>query len=228
MKLAVFVDFDDTVTVENVAHFLLAKYARAATERSRAMYRSGEITFREYQERSFDAVSVPLSEMQAAAAAEMRLRPGFIEMIKAVQAAGGTVTVVSAGLDIYIRPVLDENGLSDVPLICGSAECSPAGSGPFRYDYFFGNAPCEGDWATCKCAALQSAGDGCVTIFVGDGASSDACAAAKADYVFARDRLLRHCAETGIPATPFENFYTVTEFVSRLTAGQRPELTEQR
>jgi 2-hydroxy-3-keto-5-methylthiopentenyl-1-phosphate phosphatase len=162
---------------------------------------------------------VPIEEMQRAAAAEMRLRPGFVDLVEAVRGNGGTVTVVSAGLDIYIRPVLDENGLSGIPVICGRAKPASAGRAPFRYDYPFGGVRCNGDWATCKCAALRAAPAGHTTIFVGDGGTSDACAAPKAGYVFARDRLLRHCAEKGVPAMPFEDFYTVTEFVRKLTAG---------
>ena len=57
------------------------------------------------------------------------------------------------------------------------------------------------------------------TVFVGDGPRGDACAAARADFVFARGRLLRYCRQNNIPATPFENLDPVVEFVK--THSQR-------
>ena len=51
------------------------------------------------------------------------------------------------------------------------------------------------------------------TVFVGDGPRGDACAAARADFVFARGRLLRYCRQNDIHATPFETFGPVVEFV---------------
>ena len=64
------------------------------------------------------------------------------------------------------------------------------------------------------CVCLVSAQDD-----EGDGATSDACAASRADHVFARDRLLRHCRENGVPAKRFEDLRTVSEFIDGLSTG---------
>ena len=50
MKAAVFVDFDDTATTKNAAHFILNRYAPEALKKFRSMYLQGDLTFREYQE----------------------------------------------------------------------------------------------------------------------------------------------------------------------------------
>jgi 2-hydroxy-3-keto-5-methylthiopentenyl-1-phosphate phosphatase len=199
--IAVFADFDDTLTVQNVAHFLLNRFAPEAMAKYSAMYRAHELTFREYQERSFDAVTVPVSEMQSAAADAIDLRPGLRGLLDAITEVGGTFTVVSAGLSFYIEPVLSANGLHNLSVVCGTALREAADTGSFRYDYPFAGAnsePCHGEWATCKCRAVAEAGHGVTTVFVGDGNTSDACVAPKADHVFARDRLLKICAEDGI------------------------------
>jgi 2-hydroxy-3-keto-5-methylthiopentenyl-1-phosphate phosphatase len=230
-RIAVFADFDDTLTIQNAAHFLLQWFAPEAMKKYSGMYRSGEITFREYQERSFDAVTASVAEMQAVVATEIQLREGLRELLNAVSQAGGTFTVVSAGLDFYIEPVLEANGLQDLPVICGTAARDAAEGASFRYDYPFQNAQnefCRGDWATCKCRAIIEAGAGVTKVFVGDGSTSDSCVAPKADYVFARDRLLKICADGGINATPFEDFYPVAEFVRKFTATSRESSTEPR
>ncbi|MDA1296687.1 MAG: HAD-IB family phosphatase [Chloroflexi bacterium] len=233
-RIAVFTDFDDTLTTQNVAQFLLRRFAPEAFAENSTRYRNGDITFREYQERSFNAVTSPVSEMQAAAADEIEMREGIPELADAVAAAGGTFTVASAGLRFYIDPVLRRHGLGHLPVVCGTAsrddvsfshgagrDAGP-GNGPFRYDYPFSAAdgadgkPCRGDWATCKCKALGQAGDGVTTIFVGDGGTSDASVAPRADHVFARDRLLNICQEIGVDAAPFEDLRPVAAFVRKL------------
>ena len=211
-------DFDDTLSTGNVAQMLLMRYAPEEFSSCSARYRADEISFREYQEQSFDAVPVSITEMQQTAANETEIRAGIEELLRVVDETNATLTVLSAGLDIYIRPVLERFGLSSVDLICGSATREPSRDGQFRYDYPFGSTEsngCKGDWATCKCKALEQVSGGTTTVFVGDGSTSDACAAEKADHVFARDRLLRICKEKRIPATPFEDFIPVTELLGR-------------
>ena len=220
MKLAVFLDFDDTVTVQNVAHSLFKRFIPEPAAKYTAMYRSGEITFREYQEKSFNAIDVPLELIQEAAALETTLRPGFDLLVRRLQQSGSPVTIVSAGLDLYIRPVLERAGFGALTLVCASATQNGTSGDRFRYDYSAGSGTCSGDWATCKCAALESAERGAATVFVGDGSTSDVCAARKADYVFARERLLKHCRENGTTATPFEDFFTIAEFVAHLIDSQ--------
>lgn len=224
-SIAVYADFDDTLTTQNVAHFLLKRFAPGALKRFSTQYRAGEISFREYQEKSFNAVDATVSEMQEAAANEIELRSGLAELLKAVSEAGAVFTVASAGLDLYIDPVLKRHGLEALSVICGSALRTGSDSGEFRYDYPFpydsadgadDSQRCRGDWATCKCKALEQSDEGAITIFVGDGNTSDACAAEKADHVFARDRLLKICKKSNITATPFEDFSPVTELVRQL------------
>ena len=144
-------------------------------------------------------------------------------MANAVNESGGDLTIVSAGLDIYIQPVMRRNGLADVKIACASAVREGADTGAFRYDYSFGGEPCAGDWATCKCRVIKLAPHDMATVFAGDSEASDACAAPNADYVFARDRLLTFCEANGIKATPFEDFHPVAEFVRELAKRQAAE-----
>jgi 2-hydroxy-3-keto-5-methylthiopentenyl-1-phosphate phosphatase len=222
-RIAVFTDFDETLTTQNVAQFLLHRFAPDSFTSHREQHRKGEITFRKYQELSFDAVTAPVSEMQAAAADDIKLREGVQNLARAVVQVGGMFTVLSAGLRFYIDAVLEKHGLDQLPVICGTAtrddESGLPDNRPFRYDYPFtgvNDKPCRGDWATCKCRAVEQAGEGVTTVFVGDGSTSDACVAPRADFVFARDRLLNICIENGIKATPFDDLRTVAEFVTQL------------
>jgi 2-hydroxy-3-keto-5-methylthiopentenyl-1-phosphate phosphatase len=144
--------------------------------------------------------------------------------VAAAGRSGAAFTVVSAGLDFYIRALLSREGHGKIPVIAVEArQKGGSDGGRIRYDYPAGQGRCAGDWAICKCRAVEAAKRcGRTVIFAGDGTRSDACAAAKADVVFARAKLLEHCRAEGIPVRPFEaDLYPLAEFLERLPRGRR-------
>ncbi len=215
MALSLSVDFDETAATANVARLLLDRFTNAGVMEVERAHRDGDkTTFREYQEQAFNAVDASVAEMAEYVKQNASLRPGFRELVDACSTSGHDLKVVSAGLDFYIQALLDSNDLGHIPIVAVSAHVKGAPGGPFRYDYPRSRADCDPAWGVCKCAALDDArAAGMQTVFVGDGPRGDACAAARADFVFARGRLLRYCRRNRIPATPFEHFGPVVEFV---------------
>ncbi len=215
MALSLSVDFDETAATANVARLLLDRFISSGGEElETALRRLAETTFRDYQEQAFNAVDASVAEMAEYVKLNASLRPGFRELVDACSASGHDLKVVSAGLDFYIQALLDAGGLGHIPIVAVSAHEKGAPGGPFRYDYPRSRADCDPAWGVCKCAALDDArAAGMQTVFVGDGPRGDACAAARADFVFARGRLLRYCRRNRIPATPFEHFGPVVDFV---------------
>ncbi|MSQ07742.1 MAG: hypothetical protein EXR44_00325 [Dehalococcoidia bacterium] len=213
--LTVICDFDDTAASQNVARLLLDRFAEGRDKRHVEDFRAGRITFREYQERSFNEIHVPISEMEAHVRNNASLRTGFAEAVAAARQAGAGFAIASAGIEFYIRPLLEREGHGALPIVAVKATQAAHGSAdPIRYDYPVSREGCEGDWAVCKCKVVQKAqGEGGTVIFVGDGIRSDACAAGKADKVFARAKLLEHCTTNGIKATPFDDFLPLAEFL---------------
>ena len=216
MALSLSVDFDETAATANVARLLLDRFTNARVREVEAAHRHREeTTFREYQELAFNAVDATIAEMADYVKQNATLRPGFRELTDACSAHGHDLKIVSAGWTFYIQALLDANGLSHVPIVAVSTRQNCPPDVPFRYDYPRSRADCDPAWGVCKCAALDDAqAAGMQTVFVGDGPRGDACAAARADFVFARGRLLRYCRKNGIPATPFETFGTVVDFVN--------------
>ena len=215
MALSISVDFDDTAATANVARLLLDRFTNARVKEVEVAHRHREeTTFRDYQELAFNAVGATIAEMAEYVKQNAALRPGFRELTDACSEYGHDLKIVSAGVDFYIQPLLDANGLGRVPIVSVAARERCAPEGPFRYDYPRSRDDCDPAWGVCKCAALDDAqAAGMQTVFVGDGPRGDACAAARADLVFARGRLLRYCRQNQIPATPFETFGPVVEFV---------------
>jgi 2-hydroxy-3-keto-5-methylthiopentenyl-1-phosphate phosphatase len=62
---------------------------------------------------------------------------------------------------------------------------------------------CRSGSGTCKCAVAKETKRR--TLMIGDG-RSDFCVAQTADFVFAKDKLLVHCREHGIPHEAFADF----------------------
>ena len=221
MALSISCDFDETAATANVARLLLDRFSNAMVKEVESAHRRGDTTFRDYQELAFNAVDATMAEMAEYVKRNASLRPGFRELANACSASGHDLKVVSAGLDFYIQALLDANDLGHIPIV-GVAVCERnAPDGPFRYDYPVSRAVCDLAWGVCKCAAIDEArAAGMQTVFVGDGPRGDACAAAEADFVFARGRLLRYCRENDIAATPFELLHPVADFVR--AHGQQP------
>ena len=207
-------DFDETAAAHNAARAVLDRYDSAEIDALRARFESGELTFREYQEQVFQATGAGVEELSAAAVEAVTLRPGFADAVAAAREAGARFIVASAGLHVYIRPVLTLNGLEDIPVVAVSVTADHATGRIIQYDYPEAESWCQSDWAVCKCRPMREAlAAGEEVVFVGDGIRSDSCAAGIATTVFARSRLLDHCRENGIPALPYEDFLPVAEYI---------------
>jgi 2,3-diketo-5-methylthio-1-phosphopentane phosphatase len=219
-------DFDGTLATTFVGgemfrgHTPEDKFA-AASDR----YKTNKTSLREYQEEVFDLVDEPTAEMSKRAVETSSIRRFGKEVCERVWEAGGNVAVASAGLDFYIRPVLNNVGLDRIELHSGKIVSDPTDRPPFRYDYPSFKKSCKGDWVTCKCEVinrLKNENDvsDSEVIFVGDGSTSDVCAATNAaDVVFATGRLLDYCRKNGIAATEFgDDLSPVLDYVVSKTS----------
>ena len=217
-KTHIVFDFDSTLATTFVGALMFRGYvSEERLDEARSRYQSDTTTLREYQEEVFDQIDESPGRMSERAAEGASVRSLAREVAERIWHKGGKVAVASAGLDVYIRPVLDKVDLQKIEIHSGRIVSSPTELPPFRYDYPSTEKTCEGDWVTCKCAVINSLkeAEGDEVIFVGDGSNSDSCAAANAaDTVFATGRLLAYCNENRIPVTEFgDDFGPVLSYV---------------
>ena len=203
--LAVLCDFDDTIVLQNVAQLLLDRFGHGKWQELRQQLRAGEINFRQYQEKSFDAVTATREEMVRHAETGATLRDGFHDFWHYCQNAGIPVAIASLGLDFYIDAIIRREAIGPVPTYSVETGFTTEGIS-YRYPHSWDGCT---KWGTCKCVAIwdyQRAGYDIA--YVGDG-TSDFCPASKADMVFARSHLLDKCAAEGLPCHEFEDFHQV-------------------
>jgi 2,3-diketo-5-methylthio-1-phosphopentane phosphatase len=199
------VDFDETASEHNVAELLLGCFAQDGWKELQADFRAGAISLRTYQEEAYRKVPTSIEELASYAATHARLRAGFAELAEACRSSRTPITVVSGGLDFYVRAVLTRNNLSWLPFTSAVVQQNADG---LQFGYPHTTESC---WQTCNCKCQQVRrfqAQGYKVVYAGDG-RNDACPASKAQYVFARKRLLEHCAQEGLPHEPLEDFHQV-------------------
>lgn len=214
------IDFDGTLVVPNVAILLVEEFAAGgravAHEIDRKLHR-GSITLREAWQ--YQASLLPgdrLDEMRAFVRERVPLRPGARSLLALLDRHGVPATIVSGGLDFYIREVLDRENL-DLPV--RSDRMRVLAGGEVEVIHPFEHPTCR-LCGICKAGVTAASDGGPPTVFIADGAT-DRYGAETAGIVFARGRLLDHCRKSGIPCWPFgEDFEPVTEQLTRWLEGR--------
>jgi 2-hydroxy-3-keto-5-methylthiopentenyl-1-phosphate phosphatase len=220
--LRVLLDFDGTLVEPNVAIVLVERFCpdgpRVAHEVDLDLH-AGKITLREAWARQVALLPLDrMDEMSDFVVREVPLRRGARELLSLLDAHHVPTSIVSGGLDFFIRPVLARENIR-YPVF--SDTLAPNGDGRLRLDHPFGHSTCR-LCGICKAQlALQLKDPGTQTVFIGDG-STDKFAAEVADIVFARRRLKDYCAASGIPFYPFEEFGPVTAQLARWLDGTDP------
>ncbi|HEY7724383.1 MAG TPA: MtnX-like HAD-IB family phosphatase [Anaeromyxobacteraceae bacterium] len=207
---AVVCDFDGTATTRDLGDQVAIHFGpEGHWRRAEDDYREGGFPFSELIRRIFAPITAPPEAIAEFARARAVLREGFVEFLAACREAGRPFVIASAGLDVYIEPVLERLPPAlrrHVLVRANAAVCSRSG---LEVRFHGDGARDCGRCGFCKGTVvreLQAAGHR--VALVGDG-SADRCAADAADLVFARRSLVRYCRERGIPFVPFESFADV-------------------
>jgi len=117
------------------------------------------------------------------------------------------LAIASDGLDHAVKVAMRNAALPEMPIYANHLHFVPKG-----IDISFPNRVegCAGGNGTCKCAIARnlSLETGGPVVLVGDG-KSDACLASRADVVFAKGSLIKHCEKNDIHYHAFQTFADV-------------------
>jgi 2-hydroxy-3-keto-5-methylthiopentenyl-1-phosphate phosphatase len=212
--LEVILDFDGTLVDPNVAIILVEEFApngREIAHEIDLLLHEGKIGLREAWRRQVALLSADrMGEMVKFARHKVPLRRGAREFLDLLGRHRVPVTVVSGGLEFYIREVLDREGLA-LPIKSDRLATLP--SGQLSVVHPFEHPTCR-LCGICKAGIVRDGATAGPRVFIADG-STDRYGAEVADIVFARRRLLEFCERAGIPCYPFEDFAPVTEQFAR-------------
>ena len=223
--ISVLVDYDGTVSRQDVGTVLLAEHAlvdRAVVAAKDADYDAGRSGSRELMQ--WDMEVLPRDgALLRAAAAEIPQDETFVSFVAAVREAGAAMEIVSDGLGFYVASNLAQldPGIVDLPIATNENDVDGSGRMTFPYGH-----PACFVCGTCKRERVRAhEAGGRVVVFIGDG-PSDRYAAHHADIVFAKDALLAWGRATGRDFRAWDRFAEVEAwFVEALADGRLPATT---
>jgi 2,3-diketo-5-methylthio-1-phosphopentane phosphatase len=209
--LSVLVDFDGTISLEDVGDTLLERFApdQEAVEEMDRRYDDGLIGSRDLMRWDMDVLPDDADALVAAAAA-MPLDRGVVDLVEVVERAGGVVEIVSDGLGFHIEPLLAAVGLGRLPV---ATNLAVPGRGGDAVAFPFGHPACQ-VCGTCKRERVRlHRAAGRAVVFVGDGAS-DRYAAYHADLVLAKGALAGYCERERLDHVRWRTLAEVAGWVS--------------
>ena len=200
-------DFDGTITEEDLLQQVSVRFGDADVVREvDGALAEGRISLREEITREFAPVRTPLSDVVAWVLGEVRIRPGFGELVGLARSRGWPVLVLSSGFHELIEPVLAREG---VEAEIKANRLDPRLDG-WRVLWRDGSV-CPVCGQPCKRAALPSSGE---IVYIGDG-YSDRCAALASSRVFATRGLATYLDEQGRSYDRFEDFFDIARVLGR-------------
>ena len=199
------VDFDGTITEQDLLDTI------ALTFGDEEVYREVDeglddhsLSLNEVIRREFEPVRAPLDEVRRWVLDNVRVRPGFRDVVDLAHERGWRFVIVSSGFRELIERVLEREGLRGVELLSNTVDPDPDGwKVRFRV-----SEVCDVCGQPCKRSTAAALADGTELVYVGDG-YSDRCAAESADLVFARRGLASYLEERGVPFERFEDFHSI-------------------
>jgi 2-hydroxy-3-keto-5-methylthiopentenyl-1-phosphate phosphatase len=216
MKIAVQLDFDGTVTEEDVSFLLLDTYVGSIWREYLKEYTEGRIPVGTFNKKVFGMVKAGRKDMTDLVlnSDRVKIRPGFREYLEFCTQKSIKNVIVSNGLIFYIEAILKKIGLNNVEIFAARNSFGPRGMkvtyvGPDGTEMEVGFKEAYTDLLEKR---------GYDVVYVGNGAS-DIFSARRARHVFATDELLERCRRENVPCTPFTDFYDIIRGLETLVLG---------
>jgi 2-hydroxy-3-keto-5-methylthiopentenyl-1-phosphate phosphatase len=216
MKIAVQCDFDGTVTEEDVSFLLLEHFAEGDWRAILRDYQAGRIPVGAFNTQAFAMVKADKQTLVdfVLKNEEVRVRPGFTELVGYCSGRGIKFVIVSNGVDFYIEAILVAMGIKGIEVFAAKSRFKSGGMG-VAYIGRDGQR-LEAGFKEAHVGRLREAGYD--VIYVGNG-MSDIYPARLSRHVFATGDLLERCRGEKLVCLPFNDFRDVLNGLKALLPG---------
>jgi 2,3-diketo-5-methylthio-1-phosphopentane phosphatase len=214
--IKVFVDFDGTITLEDVGEAIFRKFGSAEiTNKIVDDLLSDKISSRQCWDElcnSIDEINkIELNKFISS----LDIDPTFISFVKFCKDNEIELVVLSDGFDYYIDRLFDKAGLAGIKYYSNKLFLDLKGKLSAEYPHYDADSPTS---ANCKKNhIINHSSDDDYTIYIGDG-NSDKEAAQFCDFIFAKNGLLKFCSKERISFYPFKDFDDVKNKLKELIA----------
>ncbi|MFA5308098.1 MAG: HAD-IB family phosphatase [Dehalococcoidales bacterium] len=206
MKTAVQIDFDGTVTEDDVSFYLLDTYADGSWRQYLDEYSHGDISVGAFNKVVFGMIKEDEKTLTDFVLDSPRVivRPGFKELIDYCAGKKYRTIIVSNGLNFYIEAILQKLGVSGLEIHAAENIFAPDGM-KVRY---LGPDGKEVEAGFKEVYTERLVKEGYQVVYIGNG-TSDIYPCRKAAHVFATADLLEKCRAEYLKYYPFNDFYEV-------------------
>lgn len=205
-------DFDDTITIGNVSTairtaFLTDNKWRQVEEK----YLSGECSVEESNREQFSMMKTTEKDIEHFVLKNVVIREGFKNFVKLCQKINIRFVIVSSGLDLYIKPLIEKLNLGRIEVYSAKSTITPLGLN-IKYTDPHGSPILHG-FKDSFVKHFKSSGD--TVVYIGDD-RSDINPANQADFVIARSTLAEHMEYNSIEYHQFNTFDDVSSLVGEI------------
>jgi 2-hydroxy-3-keto-5-methylthiopentenyl-1-phosphate phosphatase len=215
----VFVDFDGTITREDIGDALFTKFGNSVTVKQVIDdLLNDRISARDCWLKLCDSVEyinkLELDEFIL----QIEIDKSFHEFVKYCEKHGFKLFILSDGFDYYIDLILKREKLDHLKVFSNKLIISVNNTLKPAFPYF--DSGCTSS-ANCKRNhIINNSADDEFTVFIGDG-NSDKYTVHFCDFIFAKDDLLKYCEKERITFFPFNDFNDVIERMESLRQRKR-------
>jgi 2-hydroxy-3-keto-5-methylthiopentenyl-1-phosphate phosphatase len=223
MALKIFVDFDGTITWQDVGNAFFFRFVGERYEDLLKKYKEENIAAAEFFRGGVEAIGKLNKQDATSFVRSLPIDESFKRFVDFCRLRGIEFHVVSDGLDFYIQEILSEHRFVGISVFANKLEFVPASGDDhdhLRLSFPYSDAECR----RCACCKrnimLTHAGEDDVIAYVGEG-YSDRCPVQYADIVFAKDFLQTFCQEQNISYFLYDSFDDVVDRLESLVSKKR-------
>ena len=210
--MAVFSDFDGTITTEDTLVYLLDKYGSPDWWDIENRLLKGTIDEKQALPAEIDTLNVPWDEAINSLLSDIKIDPGFAEFIKWIKTQRIPFTILSGGFKEISGALLKHHFKTNFKILANTLEINSRNWRVIPSEQPKINNLCN----NCKSfPLLEMKEKGYQTVYIGDG-STDRCPSSNADLVFAKSDLADYCSNNSITYQPYSDFNDILNIMCKL------------
>lgn len=215
--LKIYVDFDGTVTKQDVGNAFFREFGSPECTDIIRKYRTGNLTAVECFRAEAAEVKYLDEEISLEFLRKQLIDESFHEFVAFCREHRLDFHILSDGLDYYISRILAANGIENIPFFANTARLL---NGRLILEFPHTDAECS----RCACCKrnimLTRSGDDDIIVYVGEG-YSDRCPVRYADVVFAKGELQAFCQQENISYFLYDSFRDIVARLRQLLKKKR-------
>jgi 2,3-diketo-5-methylthio-1-phosphopentane phosphatase len=215
----IFVDFDGTVTTEDVGDAIFRNFGdKPKVDKIIEALLSDRLPAKDSWIALCSSIGAIKKDELDQYISTFTIDEGFNDFVKFCKESRHDLFILSDGFDYYIEKIFCKEGIEGINIYSNRLtidhENKLIPSFPYFDSEFLTSANCK------RNHIINNSSDDDYTFYIGDG-NSDKYAAQYCDFIFAKNDLLKFCEKERITYFPFQNFFDVTERIKELSAKKR-------